>query len=565
MLRTRRQFKFAALLLTVIIMTLSSFLLSFSAMAAVERSSDISYDAGKAYYNSDYKYLNDENSVFQSITWEEAVYLFQQEGNYLVLFGGSWCPNTTAVIDYINEAAKAAGVDTIYNLDFRLDGTNGDTHIRETNGSAKIAVQYNYLYGELVTRYLTNLNDWVEYTADSASALTYTNSEGVDVTVPKVQVPFLFLYNKDNMINHAGDSEDSVKYPIVYGFEKMVYRDANGGKDVYTSSQTQDSTTLVADYAEQLNGAIFDHLSADNITLSGFTDGDYIRLAYNEKSGKTLFDANDRINIQTITYKQLDWLLGQDGKYILLFGGSWCGNTQAVINIINDYAVENNVTVYNFDTKLDSGYAKKYWGYSNEIHIRDNNNPLADLYVDLVNKYLDNIETEYTIESGNYIYYTNAETGAEVIANKLQVPYLFAYNKDAVDDNGHDTPILSYIEKMYVLDASSDAYILSEANFVDYTTGITNVITAHNGNTGADAVIKDTVIDNDNETPLGAAVADTDKTALDNASAENTAEENNNIAKIIVAVIAGVAVIGVVVFLALKKGKTSGGSDGGCC
>ena len=120
--------RFTVLLAAIVIMTLSSFLLS--APARAEGSSDTSYDAGKAYYNSDYKNLNDENSVFQSVTWEEARYLFEQEGNYLILFGGSWCPNTTAVVDYINEAAKAAGVDTVYNLDFRLDGTNSDTHIR---------------------------------------------------------------------------------------------------------------------------------------------------------------------------------------------------------------------------------------------------------------------------------------------------------------------------------------------------------------------------------------------------------------------------------------------------
>ena len=210
------------LLITTMILALLISLLNISVKAEVNRSSGSGYDVGKAYYNSDYNYLNDENSVFQSITWEQAVYLFEQPGNYLVLFGGSWCPNTTAVIDYINNAAKAAGVDTIYNLDFRLDGTSGDSHIRETNGSAKKGAAYNYLYGELVTRYLTNLNDWVEYTIDSESALTYTNSEGAEVTVPKVQVPFLFLYNKDNTVNHAGDSVNGTKYPIVYGFEKML-------------------------------------------------------------------------------------------------------------------------------------------------------------------------------------------------------------------------------------------------------------------------------------------------------------------------------------------------------
>lgn len=536
--------------------------------ASADGSSSAEYNAGKAYYNSDYANLGDENSVFQSITWEEAVYLFRQEGNYLILFGGSWCPNTTAVIDYINDAAKAAGVDTIYNLDFRLDGANSDTHIRETNGSDKSGAAYNYLYGELVTRYLTNLNDWVEYTVDSESALTYTNSEGKDVTVPKVQVPFLFLYNKDNTVNNAGETKDGEKYPIVYGFEKMLYRGANGGEDLYTDSKTQDDTTRVTDYADQLNNAIFSHIGTGSgkAQLSSFTDADYIRLAYNEKSGKTLFEKGDKINIQTLTFKQLQWLLNQSGNYLILFGGSWCGNTQAVIDLINDYAVENNVTVYNFDTKFDGGYAKKFWGYAGDVHIRDSENVFANLYVDLVNNYLGNIETEYTIDSGNYIYYLSdpSDENSQVIANKLQVPYFFAYNKDVVDENGHDAPILGYVEKMYVLDETSEDYIGNKNNHEDYTTAAQSVIDSYKA--GGAAAAPEETVSNTESTVSESVTSATD--GKPNADAQTDAENqtSNNTPKII-AVIAGVVVVaGVVIFVAVKK-KTSGhgGDDSGCC
>ncbi|MCM1167313.1 MAG: hypothetical protein NC299_10445 [Lachnospiraceae bacterium] len=547
-----------AIFAAVVILALSSSFLSVSAAAV--GSSDIAYDAGKAYYNSDYGNLNDENSVFQSVTWEQAVYLFQQEGNYLILLGGSWCPNTTAVIDYINEAAKAAGVETIYNLDFRFDGTSGDSHIRETNGSDKAGAAYNYLYGELVTRYLTNLNDWVEYTVDSESALTYTNSEGKDITVPKAQVPFLFLYNKDNAENHAGDTVAGEKYPVVYGFEKMVYRDVNGGKKLFTSSKTQDGTTEVTDYSAQLNDAIFDRIKSENIKLSSFTDADYIRLAYNEKSGKSIFEKDDKINIQTVTYKQLEWLLAQDGNYLILFGGSWCGNTQAVIDIINDYAVENGLTVYNFDTKLDGGYAKKFWSYSGDLHIRDNDNAFVKLYVDLVLEYLNNIETEYTVDSGNYIFYQTdpADESIKVIANKLQVPYLFAYNKDAVDENGHDIPILGYVEKMYVLDESREDYIGNEKNLEDYTTAAFGVINAYKTGSAAEII--------DENTPQAANVNSFDNANVDTAAenAEIDAQTANNTPKIIIAVVGIAAVIGVVIFLAVGKNR-SNNNGGGCC
>ena len=552
------------------------------ASAAELTSSSAAQDAEKAYYSADYERLNgDEAPVFESITLEEAIYLFQQEGNYLVLLGGSWCGNTTAAIEYINSAAKEAGVSTVYNLDFRLDGTNSDTHIRETNTSEMLGAKYNYLYGELVTRYLTNLNDWVEYTVDSESALTYTNSEGTDVTVPKAQVPFLFIYNKDNTVNNHGDSEEGKTYPIVYGFEKMIFRDEEG-IFTYNSDYTEKIRADEAEYKSELKAAIFDHIGSGDgkVALTPFTDADYIRLAYNEKAGKDIFEAGEQINIRTLTYKQLEWLLDQPGDYLILLGGSWCGNTRAVIDIINDYSVANNVTVYNFDTKLDGGYARKFWGYEGDVHIRDSENVFAKLYVDLVNKYFKNIETEYTIDSGNYIYYLSdpADESTQVIANKLQVPYFLAYNKDAVNDDGHDTPILGYVEKMYVLDEIKEDYIGIEENFKDYTTRTLDVINAYAARTGITAVdiagtagtqaVEETAVlnaasvQNNDQAAATAPVAE-NAAVEDNTSAETKNDDNGNVTKIIVAVAGVVVIAGVVIFVVIRKKNSSGGDH--CC
>ena len=167
--------------LTVLVLLLSLALPAWADTALT--SSAETQNLQKAYYNSDYAYLEDPDSVFSSLTLEEAIYLFRQEGNYLLLLGGSWCGNTTPVIGYIDQVAKEYGIDTIYNLDFRLDGTNRASHIRETNGASADGTVlpgslYNYLYGELVTNYLVNLNDYVEYQVDTESALTYTDADG---------------------------------------------------------------------------------------------------------------------------------------------------------------------------------------------------------------------------------------------------------------------------------------------------------------------------------------------------------------------------------------------------
>ena len=58
-----------------------------------------------------------------------------------------------------------------------------------------------------------------------------------------------------------------------------------------------------------------------------------------------------------ITYPELIDLLehSTDADAVILFGGTWCPNTRAVLPFINKDAQKNNVTVYNFDTVLDGG------------------------------------------------------------------------------------------------------------------------------------------------------------------------------------------------------------------
>ena len=159
------------------------------------------------------------------------------------------------------------------------------------------------------------------------------------------------------------------------------------------------------------------------------------------------------------------------------------GNTQAVIKLISDYAADKNVTVYTFDTKLDGGYARKIWGYERDLHIRDNNSEFANLYVDLVLNYFQNIETEYTLESGNTIHYDTAE-GETITANKLQVPYLLVYTKGLEDEYAHFVPISAYIEKMLTLDETRDDYVYKEENLQAYTDGVAAVFAAYEALTG---------------------------------------------------------------------------------
>jgi hypothetical protein len=357
-----------------------------------------------------------------------------------------------------------------------------------SNDGKNGAKEYNYLYGELVSRYLTNLNDWVEYKEDNDNSLTYTNSDGATVTVAKAQVPFLFLYNKDNTKHNkpvhdnngkqTGTEEDTSatgNYPIVYGFEEMIKKDDQG---VYTG-KSDNKTYFTEEYKARLKN-IFEYIRTNNVVLSSFTDADYIRAAYNQKSGAELFAENDKINYNVITYRQLVWLLEQEGSSAILLGGSWCGNTHAAIQTVNDYAVANDLTVYNFDTKLDGGYAKKYWKYSSDAHIRDSANSLVRLYTDLIEKYFTNIQTEYDVDSDNswqYISYTDKEKTVKV--NKLQVPFLIAYDKDGKDQDGFSAPILASFEKMFTLYDTRTDYLYTDDHYATYKAGTYSVISAY--------------------------------------------------------------------------------------
>ncbi len=61
--------------------------------------------------------------------------------------------------------------------------------------------------------------------------------------------------------------------------------------------------------------------------------------------------------VNQISYPELIDLLkhATDANAVILFGGTWCPNTRAVLPFVNQHAQKNDVTVYNFDTVLDGG------------------------------------------------------------------------------------------------------------------------------------------------------------------------------------------------------------------
>ena len=90
------------------------------------------------------------------------------------------------------------------------------------------------------------------------------------------------------------------------------------------------------------------------------------------------------------------------------------------------------------------------------------------------------VVTEYAIDKNN-VNYTDKD-GKVIAAQKLQVPYVFVYNKDWKDAAGNPKPILGQIELMYTWtniqpDYKDDKGVVG-ANSKNYTAALDQLFTA---------------------------------------------------------------------------------------
>ena len=97
------------------------------------------------------------------VTLPELVDLLQNatDADAAILLGGTWCPNTRAVLPFVNKEAKAQNV-TVYNYDTVLDGgkvagnpTGGSNPLQTRNAHNNGAFP-SVLYAELVQQFLSN-------------------------------------------------------------------------------------------------------------------------------------------------------------------------------------------------------------------------------------------------------------------------------------------------------------------------------------------------------------------------------------------------------------------------
>lgn len=146
-----------------------------------------------------------ENIVIDPVTLDELKYVLESEGTHAVIFGCAWCPNTRAIIKYVNEVAQQYGIDKVYNWDTKLDGGIGSVadsvygynapdsgDLFQTRGNHP----NSNLYVDLVKQYFPDLK--AQYTIEGSNAISYTNAQGEVVKAQRLQAPYVAVYNKDN-------------------------------------------------------------------------------------------------------------------------------------------------------------------------------------------------------------------------------------------------------------------------------------------------------------------------------------------------------------------------------
>lgn len=140
------------------------------------------------------------------VTYPELAFLLKTvtDKDAVLLFGGTWCPNTRPVIQSINRNAQLNDV-TVFNFDTILDGgtiggnsSSNPLQSRNTSGNNAASTANNtptWLYADLVKQYLGNIK--TEYDPAGNSPVTYY--PGGDLNKPltrinKLQVPFVVGY-----------------------------------------------------------------------------------------------------------------------------------------------------------------------------------------------------------------------------------------------------------------------------------------------------------------------------------------------------------------------------------
>jgi len=419
-----------------------------------------------ALTSTDTTYLSDTlglpaQTVVETVTYDRFQWLLQQPGQYAFVIGSAYSPGFAEKVVKADAAAKAAGASRIYWFDPNLTGVEGIRNLDTRNPSGiNLSASSQATFGKIWTNVLG------QYLGNGYKATPNGDRNTVTVTAD------------DSVINDAVDpvwDYRSTETPAVTATDSILFV---YDKD-HTSSGAADkivdwvnlTTTDTADVQAEVTSAL---ASVGGSAIDSRSQFEWWKSAANFKhdltypddaryGGDILEDADnaDGWRIQQVTYPELVHLLDKNGandNFVLLFGGTWCHNTRAVIKQVNHEAQTHGVqTVYNFDLVLDGGTVNGANGGSNPIHVRDNagtNTRPSYVYGDIVSTYFPNVVTQYDPATAGVSYYPGGDLNAATkTVRKGQVPFLLHYK--------HGTgaaPSATAVQRQWIRDEGNGAY-----------------------------------------------------------------------------------------------------------
>ena len=403
--------------------------------------------------------------VFENVTTDRLLDILSSNGNYYIVFSGPEHATGQAALAAINAQAQADGITKIYHYDPYLDGSQLD--ITDTTlggvgswtggtsvnygGNATVHEVWQLITDKLPASAVATGGALYGYKGDQTLLLSVGTTDRTDVEAGKV-------INGSYRLKPAG----------VPGFNATVARTAisavfhkgPAGALVPSSQRSQ------YDFFKRLYNA-----SASNFNLNGGVP------TFN-KIGSAVevfrdadFPGGDGFALKAIDVKELYNLLNSPGEHAILFAGQGCHNTQAIIGsvalkakalglstvYVADFALNSNIK-FGTGSEIDTATVISATG---GLWIRNSasasSNKFSYLYGELAN-YFGDWATENSSKKNNSIaYYPNGDTdgvlttnpyvpsgsdsttiGADIPnARRLQVPFLIAYNKDAVQPVTH--------------------------------------------------------------------------------------------------------------------------------
>ncbi|QCX26881.1 Ig-like domain-containing protein [Nocardioides jishulii] len=382
-------------------------------------------------------------TIVETVTYDRLQWLLQQPGQFAYVIGSVTDAGFKEKVVQADAAARAAGASRIYWYDPNLSGQSGvkNLNTRQPEG-INLAEAPRTVFGNtwrnLLGQHLGNGIKSVPAASGSSVTITlddavvndahdpaFDHRTGATAAIGADDAVF-FVYDKDHEVGGAADK--IVDWVALSGSEDVAagvtaaVGAVGGGAAIDQLSQFQ--------WWKSTTNAKHDLANPDDARYGGdiLTDA----------------DGADGWRVEQVTYPELLHLLNlkdaaASKSFVLLFGGTWCPNTRAVIKDVNAQAQANGVRkVYNFDLVLDGATVNGANAGANPLHVRDNANREgvnnfrpSYLYGDVVRSHFRNVVTEYDPNSGNRVaYYPNGDlTAFPDVVRKIQVPFLINYER----------------------------------------------------------------------------------------------------------------------------------------